>query len=146
VTEGSTFAFFIPVRLSPLPLHHEAITGAMQVHHSLKDLTIALSGNSLANSTHETGVSNPITTLSRTRRASNGLTENAIIQVLLVEDNEISQKLLKKQLVRSGCSVLTANDGVEAVEFWLKNADHNGSGTEDSENNNPRIDLILMGE
>jgi len=66
--------------------------------------------------------------------------------VLLVEDNQISQKLLKKQLVRAGCSVVTANDGVEAVEYFMRNAAHNRSGTDDSGNSDPRIELILMGK
>ena len=65
---------------------------------------------------------------------------------MLVEDNQISQKLLKKQLVRAGCSVVTANDGVEAVEYFMRNAAHDRSGTDDSGNSDPRIELILMGK
>jgi CheY-like chemotaxis protein len=67
---------------------------------------------------------------------------------LLVEDNEISQKLLKKQLVRAGCSVVTANDGVEAVEFMLKNASsyHVSSTDKNTGLDNAKVELILMGE
>jgi hypothetical protein len=137
VAEGSVFAFFIPVHLSNLPVQHETTSAAMQVHHSLQDPTVALSGITMANPTHATGTTTK--TPSRPRRASSGLAESGAVHVLLVEDNLISQKLLKKQLVRAGCSVMTANDGVEAVEYLLRNAD-------DSGDNEPRIELVLMGE
>ncbi|KAA8570726.1 hypothetical protein EYC84_000121 [Monilinia fructicola] len=38
------------------------------------------------------------------------------MQVLLVEDNLVNQKILKKQLTRAGCVVHVANHGVEALE------------------------------
>lgn len=119
------------------------MSAPMQVHHSLTDQTIALSGNTLANPTHPLGTTT--NTSSRPRRSSSGLAKSGNIHVLLVEDNQISQKLLKKQLVRAGCSVVTANDGVEAVEYFLRNADHDRNGIDDS-GIDPRIELILMGE
>jgi CheY-like chemotaxis protein len=36
--------------------------------------------------------------------------------VLLVEDNLVNQQLLHKQLIRAGCVVHVANQGVEALE------------------------------
>ncbi|KAG9241699.1 histidine kinase-like ATPase [Calycina marina] len=39
---------------------------------------------------------------------------------LLVEDNIVNQKVLKKQLTKSGCIVSIANHGVEALEFIKK--------------------------
>ncbi|KAJ9120674.1 hypothetical protein QFC22_002605 [Naganishia vaughanmartiniae] len=39
------------------------------------------------------------------------------LQVLLTEDNIINQQLLRKQLMKAGCTVFVANDGVEAFEF-----------------------------
>ncbi|KAB8297732.1 hypothetical protein EYC80_001534 [Monilinia laxa] len=38
------------------------------------------------------------------------------MQVLLVEDNLVNQKILKKQLIRAGCVVHVANHGVEALD------------------------------
>jgi CheY-like chemotaxis protein len=37
--------------------------------------------------------------------------------MLVVEDNAINQRVMKRQLETRGCTVLTANNGLEAVEF-----------------------------
>lgn len=39
------------------------------------------------------------------------------MQVLLVEDNLVNQRILKRQLTRAGCVVYVANHGVEALEI-----------------------------
>lgn len=39
------------------------------------------------------------------------------MHVLIVEDNQINQKLLANQLRKAGCIVYTANHGVEALDF-----------------------------
>jgi CheY-like chemotaxis protein len=39
------------------------------------------------------------------------------MHVLLVEDNIVNQKVLRKQLTKAGCIVHVANHGVEALEF-----------------------------
>jgi CheY-like chemotaxis protein len=87
-------------------------------------------------------------TLPRPRRVSRTQVETGTVHVLLVEDNEISQKLLKKQLARAGCSVVTANDGVEAVDFLLENARtrHDISSTQNTDIHTAVVELILMGE
>jgi len=38
-------------------------------------------------------------------------------KMLVVEDNAINQRVMKRQLETRGCTVLTANNGLEAVEF-----------------------------
>ncbi|KAI9742385.1 MAG: hypothetical protein M1818_003918 [Claussenomyces sp. TS43310] len=38
-------------------------------------------------------------------------------RVLLVEDNVVNQKILRKQLLSSGCTVSVANHGLEALDF-----------------------------
>lgn len=60
------------------------------------------------------------------------------LHVLLAEDNRINQLLLQKQLVKAGCVVAVANDGLEALNYVLKGK----AGA------NPKypLDLILMGE
>jgi hypothetical protein len=137
VTEGSVFAFFIPVQLSTLVAKHETNPGATPMHHSLVGQTHARLASTSAITPHVAGIT-------RSRRPSSSSAETAIIHILLVEDNEISQKLLKKQLVRAGCSVVTANDGIEAVDFMLRNAssDHATS----VENIGAKVELILMGK
>lgn len=51
----------------------------------------------------------------RTRRSSQVRTAK---RVLLVEDNIINQRLLEKQLTRSGYTVLLANNGQEALDLF----------------------------
>jgi CheY-like chemotaxis protein len=143
VAEGSTFAFFIPADLSTLSLHHEVTPQALQIHHSLKNQALAPSGDVLAITTHVDAT----TSESSSHDASSSQADTGIVSVLLVEDNEILQKLLKKQLVRAGYSVMTANDGVEAVEYMSKSACQGDAGcTEMAGSKNARVDLILMGE
>lgn len=140
VTEGSVFAFFIPVQLSTLAAKHETIPGAAPIHHSLVGQTHARLASTSAITPHVAGIT-------RSRRPSSNSAETGIIHILLVEDNEISQKLLKKQLVRAGCSVETANDGIEAVEFMLKNASNDHAiSLEDTGMNHAKVELILMGK
>lgn len=53
--------------------------------------------------------------------------------ILLVEDNLINQKVLSKQLRRSGCTVHVANQGVEALDFIKTSRywrDNGGNGHE----------------
>ncbi|KAF1998942.1 hypothetical protein P154DRAFT_602525 [Amniculicola lignicola CBS 123094] len=47
----------------------------------------------------------------------------AKLNVLLVEDNLVNQKVLSKQLRNAGCKVSTAGNGVEALE-WLTSSVH----------------------
>ena len=42
------------------------------------------------------------------------------LQVLVVEDNEVNQKIARKILERLGCSVTVANNGLEAVDYLIK--------------------------
>ena len=46
--------------------------------------------------------------------------ENVLKKVLIVEDNEDCRNLLSKQLLAYGHEVITANNGVEALEQALE--------------------------
>jgi CheY-like chemotaxis protein len=61
--------------------------------------------------------------------------------VLLVEDNEVNQKIVRKQLVNSGCVVYVANHGIEALEI-LRESDvwHENGVTSPGKH----LDIILM--
>lgn len=50
------------------------------------------------------------------------------LSILLVEDNELNQRLMKISLKRNNCSVAVANNGLEGVELFK----------------NQKFDLILM--
>jgi CheY-like chemotaxis protein len=62
--------------------------------------------------------------------------------ILLVEDNLINQKVLKKSLLRHGFSVQVSNNGLEAITF-LKTTKCWNSCNMPSETQ-PAVDLILM--
>lgn len=99
--KSGTFGFYVKARrASP----DEQLIGALKRHTTL--------------SHHSAGV-----TLRRTSAA------DAPLEILLVEDNLINQKVLSKQLQRLGCTVYIANHGLEALEFikktryWRANGD-----------------------
>lgn len=58
------------------------------------------------------------------------------LHVLLVEDNLVNQKVLKKQLEKIGCVVSTANNGILALQY-LETTELYESGTR-------KLSLILM--
>lgn len=59
--------------------------------------------------------------------------------IMLVEDNIVNQRILRKQLMKAGCVVYVANHGLEALEL-LRTTDHwvGQSGT------GKALDVILM--
>ncbi|CAN9475438.1 unnamed protein product [Alternaria alternata] len=112
--EGSTFAFFISTRLAHPPADHVAAR-AVQAR--------------------------PVP-----RRTMTG--EEAMqtikLNVLIVEDNLVNQKVLRKQLQKFGWNISVAGNGQEALE-WLKDSvywrnEKDSSNTEDKH----ELDIILM--
>jgi len=65
--------------------------------------------------------------------------EEPTFDILLVEDNLINQKVLTKQLRRSGCTVHLANHGIEALNF-IKTSRY----WRDNNNKGPEISFILL--
>ena len=106
--KGSTFGFFITARRSeppkrsptpqPLPAMHDsaAVVNSVRPDSGFLSPTPAL-GSSLAPASAEF---NP-----------------RDLQILVVEDNEINQKVLVKQLKKVGSVVYAASDGIEALAF-----------------------------
>ncbi len=66
----------------------------------------------------EKGVSSSVSLPTRSKDLKNE--EITALQILLVEDNLVNQKVLSKQLMKAGCVVHVANHGVEALEFLEK--------------------------
>jgi CheY-like chemotaxis protein len=73
------------------------------------------------------------------------------LNVLIVEDNLVNQKVLKKQLQKFGWNISVAGDGQEALE-WLKRSvywqgeepgENDDSGSQDTETKHD-LDIILM--
>ena len=67
--------------------------------------------------------------------------------VLLVEDNDINQRILRRKLDNKGFQVSTANNGLEAVDFMMKlgsASESKHSQCESSNGTQAKVDCILM--
>ncbi|RMZ73393.1 histidine kinase hhk13p [Pyrenophora seminiperda CCB06] len=67
------------------------------------------------------------------------------LNVLIVEDNLVNQKVLKKQLLKFGWNISVAGNGQEALD-WLKNSVYWHNEMDDSTANKDKheLDIILM--
>ena len=66
-------------------------------------------------------------------------------QILLVEDNLLSQRILPKQLAKRDCHAVVANHEGEAVDHFLMQLGNPGEyDTSFSQPPPPRFDFILM--
>ncbi|KAH7062972.1 hypothetical protein BKA63DRAFT_189888 [Paraphoma chrysanthemicola] len=124
VKKGSTFTFFVSTRLVDPP-------------------DVAASGRQAATRPS-----------SRRTISSEDAMKAVKLHVLIVEDNLVNQKVLKKQLQKLGWKASVAGDGTEAIE-WLKRSIYwqgpreEGSSLEteshgDFEHCHESLDLILM--
>ncbi|GAB7355521.1 hypothetical protein MBLNU459_g6005t1 [Dothideomycetes sp. NU459] len=62
-----------------------------------------------------------------------------LYHVLLVEDNVVNQRILRKQLVKAGCVVYVANHGLEALEILQTMSCWNGNAA-----TGKILDIVLM--
>ena len=109
--EGSTFAFYVKTRRSTAPA---------EVLDQLPTIGSRKASSSSAQRPSSASLNNPqAKTTAKKTVESNG------INVLIVEDNLVNQKVLKKQLSNLGYNVFIANHGEECLEqlrnstFWV---------------------------
>lgn len=108
--EGSTFAFYVKTRRSTAPI--EAV-----------DQLPTASSRKPSTSSGQRPASAPLNTPPSRSNSSQPVERNGI-NVLIVEDNLVNQKVLKKQLLNKGYNVLIANHGEECLDqvrkstFW----------------------------
>lgn len=108
--EGSTFAFYVKTRRSTAPVD------------ALDQQSTAGSRKPSTSSSQRPGSASLNTPPSRSN--SSQPVESNGISVLIVEDNLVNQKVLKKQLLNKGYNVLIANHGEECLDqvrkstFW----------------------------
>lgn len=91
---GSTFVFYVKSRRS------EGYGALPTPHHSQNLIS-----------------DHPSSTSSKTHVPKNDFDN---FHILLVEDNIVNQKIIKKQLEKAGCVVYAANHGIEALDFLRK--------------------------
>ena len=129
VGKGSTFAFYIKGKRGTAP--------AADTTHQNSETALGWSVSSNDKHTALNKRSGHSIDLPAPHKSRHETTDPSYI-ILLVEDNVVNQKVLGKQLRKSGCTVHIANHGQEALDFlrqtrlWAGNP----SGEE--------LDLILM--
>ena len=129
--KGSTFAFYVKTRRSSAPIdqtENDNIDFLSQRKGSAKGVrpTPQISTNPVASAANPG--STLVSTPQRTESPEVFKTAADALNVLVVEDNLVNQKVLAKQLRKAGCIVYVANHGGEAIEqiqrstFWHTNA------------------------
>lgn len=98
--KGSTFAFYVKARKAPIP----NASGQPAGHGGAEMQVSAIASIQ------------PRTTLQTTSAATADTTSEKY-HILIVEDNLVNQKVLRKQLINQGFFVEVANHGEEALEY-----------------------------
>ncbi|KAK5008729.1 hypothetical protein LTR28_003582 [Elasticomyces elasticus] len=144
---GSTFAFYVEAYRCSAPKKSKALRDSVMS----EDHPVSMNGSAeqkiLAGTTSSTtalpdpkatAIKAQITTnvaVDQTMKMVNG---SAKQHILVVEDNLVNQKVMRKQLERNGFAVSVANHGAEALailnESWYAKGKPNGT----------RINVVLM--
>lgn len=142
---GSTFAFYIKAKRAVLPsltLMEEALSkkrSAGSSGMSLPSQPPKMRALDSVSPTAEDGQYRP------SQRTPFEVPPKEDYHILLVEDNELNQKVLAKQLRKAGCTVAVANHGGEAVDYLLRMQDLPAEyGTPEMQLLMPSLDCILM--
>lgn len=104
---GCTFAFYIKARRCPdVPSRRES--------QALRP-SISQTGSEAKLTTQSNGTHRLARTISGS--SAGGKTSVGDLHILIVEDNKINQKVMSAQLKRLGCTVYTADHGLDALNF-----------------------------
>ncbi|KAK8054481.1 hypothetical protein PG994_009548 [Apiospora phragmitis] len=124
---GSTFAFFITARRTetPQPAMKRRITPIVASMTGASSLTTPLAPQ--RQDLASTGPAVDLVTNLVSAKAA-PLFDQKELQVLVVEDNLVNQKVLVKQLKKAGIGVDAANDGLEALAFLEQTTYRRGPG------------------
>ncbi|KAF2436260.1 aerobic respiration control sensor protein arcB [Tothia fuscella] len=112
---GSTFGFFIRTRVTDPPAVQIAST-PQQVHIHAQEAETRQ--QFVAPQLQDSAATNPAASLAASIAFAK--LDPKTLNILVVEDNLVNQKILVKQLKKVGCSVGVANDGLEALAFLKK--------------------------
>lgn len=129
--EGSIFAFYVKARRSSAPADILVPPGNVptrrgsgskpltRVPSSAHDSTQHIA-TAVAKLTREMPTRIPSSENTNDSSASKATSSEQPLNILIVEDNLVNQKVLAKQLQKVGCVVSVANHGGEAIEFMKK--------------------------
>lgn len=128
---GSTFGFYIMARRSEAPGRVKARRVMAHTPEFSADISVSQGATSLS----EESPPKPILPVESLVVSAQELDPKEL-NILVVEDNVVNQKILVQQLKKLGSSVSAANDGLEALAF-LKETHYCKKGGE-------RLSIILM--
>lgn len=120
---GSTFAFYVRTSRCSPPIADSPLLPKKQVRENIQRELTAVMGN--LNMEPKGGTN---------RRPSQNrptVAQDRPIAALVVEDNLVNQRVMRKQLLRAGLSVEVANHGQEALDYIYKAE-------------RPPLDVVLM--
>ncbi|KAH6685941.1 aerobic respiration control sensor protein arcB [Plectosphaerella plurivora] len=117
-SHGSTFGFFVMARMTSLDAA-EPLLPFQQLDKKLAKRETLLS-QAVAPQRQDLTLSRPMADLVAARSQPVQQFDPAQVDILVVEDNLINQKLLVKHFRKIGCTVSVANDGIEALAFLAK--------------------------
>lgn len=107
--EGCTFAFYVKARRCPdAPSRRASELHRPSISHTGSGSKVATQANGSIRMTR---------TISGSSVSSNTKTSLSDLHILIVEDNKINQKVMSAQLKRLGCTVHTADHGLDALAF-----------------------------
>ncbi|KAK3617808.1 hypothetical protein LTR56_025042 [Elasticomyces elasticus] len=141
--EGSVFAFYIETRAANPPEHVPAerpiftSSSSKDANHDLPRRTPSNPeiANGSASSEHKKSPPDAV-------HQQNGF------HILLVEDNEVNQKVLARQLQKAKCTVSVANHGIEALEVLdsatCRRRSHANTSSAGDHAHSRQIEVILM--
>jgi PAS domain S-box-containing protein len=110
--QGSLFGFFVQSRRAAAPPTPATTVGVPAYHHLAGDPSLS---TQVTPQRQDFASAGPAASLVATKAI-----DPRSIDILIVEDNEINQKVLANQLKKVGCAVHVANDGIEALAFLEK--------------------------
>ncbi len=129
---GSTFGFFIQCRKTIDPGFRNGST--LPITTGISNLPTSIYKGDSASETQLTNPTQNVRVVTPSPIVED--THAQTIHVLVVEDNLVNQRILKKQLEKAGCVVETACNGIHALEY-LRTTDLYPHGTKP-------ISIVLM--
>lgn len=115
---GSTFGFFIMARTTDSSTE-ESILPSQQLERKLARTATTLA-QPVAPQRQDLAASGPMADLVAPKSQLVSEFDPTKLDILVVEDNLINQKVLVKHFRKIGCNVSVANDGIEALAFLDK--------------------------
>ncbi|KAF3902963.1 hypothetical protein ABW20_dc0102057 [Dactylellina cionopaga] len=137
--KGCIFSFYVKCRRSTRPDVEIPQAAVLRTTGSMKRRDGSQGSPSLASPMGESSIFNVMKPTERSRALRKAEKPKLNYNVLIVEDNLVNQKLLRKALEVAGCTTYVANHGIEALERIKKSV-----YWKDANDDAQELSLVLM--